>query len=162
VRLGKVRHAWLLSLPGELWTTRRTCRVSTGKSIVFAFPFASWCDTVPPFGDPSATDSQLRNCAIKSFNSSPERVSATLDGKQVRLLLRYTVVSPAFSFEPGPVYQPPPPAGTYRAVGVGIFLVFSPMSVGVHTFRWYATISGEGYSIQESSTYRFIVHPKSK
>jgi hypothetical protein len=155
VKVAQTRRVWLLGAAGELGKSSRSCSVPSGTMLFFAFPFAGWCDTTPTlFGLPGASTAELRDCAVASFHEPPPPTfSASIDGRRIRSLHRYEVVSPQFRFTLGEGNFLQAPPGTYRAVGDGVFLMFAPRGVGIHVFHWRAEIP----FAFEDSTYRIRV-----
>jgi hypothetical protein len=93
----------------------------------------------PPFhGD---DEDSLRDCA-NGFIDNSGNLSATVDSRMVRNLNAYRVESPLFEFGPLPpdnIFGAPAGA-TSEAVDAGVYLLLSPLSVGIHRIEVHATL----------------------
>lgn len=155
-------------LPGAFdlsWFPLRTCTIPQGKAILLPLPNTAWgaglgdcrrpweegpdvCSTANGTGL-----SQLRAGAA-SFVDTAVILEVKLDGVPIQNLDQYRFQSPAFGYKlpDGNILTElagfPVPAGNYApAVSDGYWLMFKPLSPGLHTIYFktiYFGIEGEG------------------
>jgi hypothetical protein len=167
---GQTDHVWFL--PGaEVGgpTPRQDCTIPPGTALFVAIINAE-CSNLEGLGK---TEAQLRSCADSDGSLiDPNSLSASLDGQPLTNLSRYLVESPLFFFGPLPkdnlityfcVAQaegcPAAPAGSIGySVGTGVYLMFSPLSVGTHLLHFHAEFAVSPPVVFDT-TYHLTVQP---
>jgi hypothetical protein len=139
--VGQSGHVWFLA--GNFGgTTVRNCVVPNGKALFFPVINAFWVNTE------GETDQQmLDGLANLMALIDEDSLQADVDGRQVHHLPRYKISR---------IVQPDPlrvfnvalvennilgaPAGTYRGVGDGYYLMLAPLSRGQHTIHFHGEV----------------------
>jgi hypothetical protein len=149
-------------------TPRQDCTVPPGKALLVSIINAE-CSNLEGSG---TTEPELRGCAdFIGTLIDPTSLHATLDGRPLNNLPRFQVESPLFHFGPLPdnnlityfcVVQgegcPAAPQGSIGiAVGVGVYVMLEPLSVGTHELRFHGEIPAAGFVID--TTYHITVKP---
>jgi hypothetical protein len=148
---GESSHVWFLavSVGGE---TTAHCTVPAGKGIGF---IAGGLFCSPVVGDPETTYKGLRRCALDGLHQVVSDERATIDGRRIKHLGRYLIVSrlihlrlPADNFFGAP-------AGTYPLVVAEWLFILHPLSVGQHTITTFDKLGGSSAAM----TYHITVGP---
>jgi hypothetical protein len=150
-QLGRV---WFLTgVINESGTVTRTITIPPG--VMLFFPVinteASTLEPPPFFG---SNEAELRDAAL-SFTFA--NVVATVDGAPVQNLADYMVTSQMFEFSVPENNVLGVPAGSGFSVSHGIFLMLSPLSVGVHVLQFGGTSADFNYTLD--ITYVITVAP---
>lgn len=147
---------------------KQACTVLAGKALFVAIINAE-CSNLEGSG---TTEGELRGCAdfIGSL-IAPDTLRAYLDGKPLTNLSHFQVESPLFQFGPLPdnnlitffcVAQgegcPAAPAGSKGiSLGVGVYIMLAPLSVGTHTLQFHGEIPAANFVVD--TTYHLKVTP---
>jgi hypothetical protein len=150
---GQLGPVWFLTgVLNESGTAERDCTVPVGKALFFPLINVE-CSTVeeePFFG---ADEDALRACAT-GFNFSD--VYATIDGRPVRNLEAFHVVSPLFSFTlPDENVLGLEGGTTGESVSYGYYLMVPPLSAGAHKIEFGGTYADFEFSL--AITYNLTV-----
>jgi hypothetical protein len=118
------------------------------------------------------TEGELRNCAdFIGTLIDQGSLRASLDGNPLTNLSHFQVESPLFQFGPLPnnnlitffcVAQgegcPAAPAGSIGiSVGVGVYIMLNPLSVGTHTLQFHGEIPAASFVVE--TTYHLTITP---
>ena len=141
--LGQDGDVWFLAYPNEGWpdaviSKERACEIPAGKALFF--PVVSLVCTTYEDGD---TAEDIEGCAnfISDFNFP---LSAKIDGKKVRNLKKYEILSPVFDIAPLPDLNVNgwPPGWEGLGVTTGYYLLLPPLPEGEHEIEF----SGQVYA----------------
>jgi hypothetical protein len=80
------------------------------------------------------TEAELRTVVEQAF-AGVENVDVEVDGRALKDLAAYTVLSPLFSFKLPENNVAGLPAGEYQGIAEGIFLLHEPLPVGEHVIH---------------------------
>lgn len=129
---GQSGKVWFLA--GPFGTVERSITIPAGTSLYVALVNvdASSLEAPPFYG---ATEEEQLAIA-NGFADYITDLSFTIDGKEVENIEDFKVTSPQFSFSAPTPWIFGETGGTGTAVGVGYFVMLSPLSVGEHTIHY--------------------------
>jgi hypothetical protein len=131
---GQSGHVWFLT--GPFGTVERSVTIPAGTSLFIALiNVDSSSLEEPPFYGATAAD-QL--AIANEFADFITDLSFTVDGKAVDNIEDFRVTSPQFTFTAPTPWIFGATGGTGTAVGVGYFVMLSPLSLGTHTIHYTA------------------------
>lgn len=121
-------------------------------------------------GLPNGTsDADLLACATAQANQAVgmgASLEADVDGVTLHNLPNYRAVSPPFNFTAAAGNPFGVPTGPSRAVADGFWIILTPLSPGMHTIHFAATVPFPNvnppampFTFQEDTTYHLIVQP---
>ena len=137
--------------------------IPNGKALMVA-GITFECSNLEPVPFYGGTEAEQAACA-KFFADHIEDMSITVDGKPVRDIASYRVMSPQFSFTvPDPNFLAVPP-GPGTAVADGYYVLLPPMSKGKHTVRvqgalHFATSEGDPFDFDQDIDNVFLITAK--
>ena len=151
--LGDPDHHCAYKLDGHmalLWTDPfetlpYSCSVPSG--VMLTIPVMGWfCDTVV---DTNGDVSALRKCVDDNYDAAGfTNFQGSIDGKELKDLERYLVVSPPVKFKMPADNIFGYPEGIQGSLMVkGVNIITNPLSVGEHTFHFQADIPGLGVTV---------------
>jgi hypothetical protein len=132
VTAGQSGHVWFLASP--FGTVERNITIPAGTSLFVSLVTvdSSTLEEPPFYGATAAEQLAIAN----GFADYMTDLSFTVDGKSVNNLQDFRVTSPQFSFTAPTPWIFGATGGTGNAVGVGYFVMVSPLSVGTHTIHY--------------------------
>jgi len=158
----------------------RSCNVPSGMAILFPVFNVEWSvaeaqaqqkmtpgqSCVIP-GPPNGTsDADLLACATAQANHALDvgigaSLEAKVDGVKLQNLPNYRAVSPPFDFTAVDGNPFSVPVGPSHAVADGFWIILTPLSPGMHTIHFAATVPFPeiNFKLQEDTTYKLMVQP---
>lgn len=132
VTAGQTGKVWFLS--GPFGTTERSITIPAGTSLFVTLVSvdASSLEEPPFYGETEAEQLAIAN----EFASYMTDLSFSVDGKSVENIEDFFVTSPQFSFSAPTPWIFGATGGFGTAVGVGYYVMLSPLSVGEHTIHY--------------------------
>jgi hypothetical protein len=132
VTAGQSGHVWFLA--GPFGTVERSITIPAGTSLYVALVNvdASSLEEAPFHGETEEEQLAIAN----GFADYITDLSFTIDGKEVKNIEDFRVTSPQFSFSAPTPWIFGATGGSGTAVGVGYFVMLSPLSVGEHTIHY--------------------------
>jgi hypothetical protein len=131
------------------------CEVPAG-TMLYVEVLGAECSTLEPPPFYGGNEAELRACAQEFV---PQDIQATIDGKVVRNLSKYIVISPLYEFTVPEDNIFGVPAGTTgQSVGYGAYLMLAPLSPGKHTLHLSGTYPA--FEFTADKTFDLIVIPK--
>jgi len=129
---GQSGHVWFLA--GPFGTVERSITIPAGTALYVALVNVDGSSLEePPFhGDTAEEQLAIAN----GFADYITDLSFTVDGKEVENIGDFRVTSPQFSFTAPTPWIFGATGGSGTAVGVGYFVMLSPLSVGEHTIHY--------------------------
>jgi hypothetical protein len=118
-------------------------------------------------GPPNGTsDADLLACATAQANHALDvgrgaSLEADVDGVTLQNLPNYRAVSPPFDFTAVDGNPFSVPAGPSHAVADGFWIILTPLSPGMHTIHFAATVPFPEikFTFQTDTTYHLMVRP---
>lgn len=160
--VGQRGRTWFLAGTFGGGTAVRTCSVPEGTTLFFPVANAIGFDTpgVCGQGEPIPAAKYREDAA--AFIDGVSNVSVHLDGKAARA---HRITSPVFAVTPPEdnIFDVfcALPAGVYSpAVDDGLYVQLRPLSVGMHTLRFHAENSSQGFVLDV--TYTLDVRRRSR
>jgi hypothetical protein len=132
VTAGQSGHVWFLASP--FGTVERNITIPAGTSLFVSLVTvdSSTLEEPPFYGATAAEQLAIAN----GFADYMTDLSFTVDGKSLDNIQDFRVTSPQFSFTAPSPWIFGATGGTGNAVGVGYFVMVSPLSVGTHTIHY--------------------------
>ena len=132
VTAGQSGKVWFLS--GPFGTIERSITIPAGTSLFVTLVSvdASSLEEPPFYGETEAEQLAIAN----EFASYMTDLSFSVDGKSVENIEDFRVTSPQFGFSAPTPWIFGETGGFGTAVGVGYYVMLSPLSVGEHTIHY--------------------------
>jgi len=161
--VGQRGSTWFLAGTFSGGTVSRSCSVPAGEALFF--PIVNSVNINAPNVCGQGTDNlsvaQLRAMSA-SFIDGATNLSAEVDGKPLRNLIRVRSAVFAIAFPADNIFDAPcggpgtVPAGIYSpAVDDGIYVLLQPLSVGTHTIHLHAEVASQNFVLDV--TYNLTV-----
>jgi hypothetical protein len=143
-----------LVLANSTLTEPISCEVPPGM-MLFVEVLGAECSTLEAAPFYGANEQELQACA-QGF--VPQELAASIDGRDVKNLGKYVVISPAFKFaQLEDNLLEVPPGSTGQSVGSGAYLMIAPLSAGSHTVHLHGVYPDLEYTADK--VIKFSVKP---